>query len=158
MKVVWELHSSIIRAFDVDGDSVSYEITIPKRDLGTDVSNYRFPNDASFGGATEDGETPTVFNINPLTGDITWDAPAVVGEYNIAFIIKEWRRIQGQVFLMSWIIRDMQIIVEDCDNERPELEIPEDVCVEAGTFIEEVIIGSDPDNESGYDRSLWRSV
>ncbi len=134
-------------AFDADGDSISYELTIPRRDRGTEVSNYRFPNDESFGGTTEDGNIPTTFNIDPVTGDIIWDAPAVAGEYNIAFEIKEWRIKNGQAFIMSIIVRDMQIIVEECDNDRPELEIPEDICVEAGTVINEVVIGRDPDDD-----------
>jgi len=134
-------------AWDSDGDSISYEVTIPKRDDGTDVSNYRYPNDASFGGTTEDGEIPTTFDIDPVTGDISWNSPAIDGEYNIAFIIYEWRIIQGQAFLMSWITRDMQIIVEECDNDRPELQVPEDVCVEAGTHLEEFVVGIDPDGD-----------
>jgi len=134
-------------AWDADGDSISYEVTIPKRDKGTDVSNYRFPNDASFGGTTEDGEVPTNFDIDPITGDISWNSPAIAGEYNIAFIIYEWRIIQGQAFLMSWITRDMQIIVQECDNDRPELQVPEDVCVEAGTHLEEFVVGIDPDGD-----------
>ena len=41
----------------------------------------------------------------------------------------------------------MQIIVEDCDNERPELAIPDDICVEAGESINETIFGTDPNND-----------
>jgi len=134
-------------AFDADGDSISYKLTIPKRDRGTDVSNYRFPNDASFGGTTEDGNIPTTFEINSSTGDIIWDSPAIEGEYNIAFEIKEWRKKNGEAFLMSIIVRDMQIIISECDNERPRLQIPEDICVEAGTEITEVVIGIDPDDD-----------
>ena len=134
-------------AFDADGDSVSYEVTIPKRSRDTDVSNYRFPNDPSFGGTKEDGSLPTTFGIDDKTGDILWDSPPLEGEYNIAFVIREWRKIEGEVFQMSWITRDMQIIIKECDNERPELEIPDDVCVEAGTFIDETIIGRDPDDD-----------
>jgi hypothetical protein len=40
----------------------------------------------------------------------------------------------------------MQIIVEDdCNNQRPDLEVPEDVCIEAGKTLKETIIGTDPD-------------
>ena len=134
-------------AWDADGDSISYEITIPKRDKDMEVSSYRFPNDGTFGGTTEDGDLPTLFDIDPISGDIMWNAPAIAGEYNIAFIIYEWRIIMGEPFLMSWITRDMQIIVEDCDNDRPELEVPEDVCVVAGTKVEEFIVGTDPDGD-----------
>lgn len=133
--------------FDQDGDSLSYELTIPKRREDTDVNNYVFPNDPSFSGTTEDGLVPTTFSIDPLTGDVKWDAPAVAGEYNIAFIVREWRLVGGVYKFMGLVTRDMQIIIEDCDNERPELEIPEDICVAAGELIQENIFGTDPDGD-----------
>ncbi len=40
----------------------------------------------------------------------------------------------------------MQIIVTDCDNKRPDLIIPADLCVEAGTLIETKIFGIDADS------------
>ena len=40
----------------------------------------------------------------------------------------------------------MQIVVEECLNTRPELSVPVDICVEAGTLIEELIKGTDGDN------------
>jgi hypothetical protein len=48
---------------------------------------------------------------------------------------------------IGYVVRDMQILIEDCTNRRPELTIPEDLCVEAGTLINEVIIGTDPDDD-----------
>ncbi len=135
-------------AYDEDGDSISYHLTIPRRDRGTDVSNYRFPNDPSFGGTTEDGDIPTLFSIDVATGDIIWNAPAVEGEYNIAFEIKEWRKKANEAFLMSITVRDMQIIIMECDNNRPEMQIPDDICVEAGTEVNEVILGFDPDDDA----------
>ena len=134
-------------AFDVDGDSISYEIVIPQQDEDIFVNQYVFPNDQSFGGTREDGSVPTLFNIDQLTGDITWDAPAIAGEYNISFLVKEWRLIAGEPFLLGYVTRDMQIIIEDCENERPELTIPEDVCVEAGTLVQGLVIGEDPDGD-----------
>ncbi|MDX1627092.1 MAG: gliding motility-associated C-terminal domain-containing protein [Fulvivirga sp.] len=143
-------------AFDPDGDSLSFEIVVPKKEAGVFVDGYEPVNDPifyeDFNQGSEDGGQP-VFKIDPVTGLITWDAPGRAGvteftngEYNIAFIVKEWRKIDGVYREMGFVTRDMQIIVEDCDNERPELQIPEDICVEAGTLIEETIFGTDPDN------------
>ena len=42
----------------------------------------------------------------------------------------------------------MQILVEDCDNERPDLILPPDTCVVAGTILDETILGIDPDNDN----------
>jgi hypothetical protein len=40
----------------------------------------------------------------------------------------------------------MQILVNDGDNERPDLIIPADTCVEAGTSLTATILGIDPEN------------
>lgn len=142
-------------AYDPDGDSLSFVMTIPKKEKGQVVGNYRAPNNKEFydrvnipyGNASEDGlHTPT-FKIDSLTGTITWDAPGMQGEYNIAFLIKEWRKIAGKWVLMGYVTRDMQIIVEDCQNHRPELLVPQDICVEAGTEIKQDIFGYDPDSD-----------
>lgn len=71
-----------------------------------------------------------------------------IGEYNIAFKIIEWRKDSAtNVYRkLSTTTRDMQIVVEECMNIRPELQIPLNICVEAGTKIEEIIRGTDGDN------------
>lgn len=139
-------------AFDPDGDSLSYEFVIPFRNRNETVAQYRDPNDQSFytnfPNGNEAGDGPPNFTINPIDGTITWDAPGAQGEYNIAFIIVEWRKINGQWFRLGFVRRDMQIIVEDCDNERPDLIVPEDVCVEAGTTLNATIFGIDPENHN----------
>jgi hypothetical protein len=142
-------------AYDPDGDSISFEMTIPKKEKGQVVGNYRQPDNKEFydkigldyGHANEAGLGPPTFTIDQVTGTLVWDAPGMQGEYNIAFLIKEWRKLAGQWVLMGYVTRDMQIIVEDCMNQRPELIVPEDICVEAGTLITEDIFGYDPDSD-----------
>ncbi|WP_040496458.1 gliding motility-associated C-terminal domain-containing protein, partial [Fulvivirga imtechensis] len=139
-------------AYDPDGDSISFELVVPKKEVGTVVDGYVAPNAQSFyndynrGNETFDGQ-PT-FSINPTTGELKWNAPGAVGEYNIAFVVREFRKINGEWFRLGFVTRDMQIIIEDCDNERPELQIPEDICVEAGETIDEIIFGTDPDGDN----------
>ena len=143
-------------AYDPDGDSLSYEFTIPKRDKGIPVNNYRDPNSKEFydrvsinyGTANEAKNGPPGFSINAVTGTIIWDAPGAAGEYNIAFVIKEWRKVAGIWINQGYVVRDMQIIVEDCSNKRPELQVPPDICVTAGTKVTADIFGTDPDNDS----------
>ena len=48
---------------------------------------------------------------------------------------------------MGYVRRDMQIIIEACENDRPEVLVPQDICVEAGTLINENIIGRDPNGD-----------
>lgn len=136
-------------AYDIDGDSLSYRLVIPNRERGTTVSNYREPNDPGFyqdyETGNEAGTGRPVFNINPIDGTLTWDAPGMAGEYNIAFEIHEWRNVDGQWVELGFVRRDMQIIIEECENNRPDLIVPKDICVEAGTTINETIIGLDED-------------
>jgi hypothetical protein len=139
-------------AYAPDGsDSLSYQMVIPYRDRNATVINYASPADqkfyTNFETGNEEGTGRPTFSIHPTEGTITWDAPGAVGEYNIAFIVISWRKIAGQWVRMGFVRRDMQIIVEDCDNERPELEIPEDVCIVAGEPLERTIYGSDPDGD-----------
>ena len=134
-------------AFDPDGDSLAYKIVVPQQRRGEDVDGYVDLNDAAISNMREDGGSPALFQIDPITGDFVWDAPQEAGEYNAAFIVEEWRfsELTGRYELLGFVTRDMQILVEDCDNERPELEIPADTCVEAGSTLLAQIMGSDPD-------------
>jgi hypothetical protein len=139
-------------AYDPDGDSLSYELVIPFRERNTTVVNYKEPSNPGFynnlNEGNEAGTGPPTFSINSIDGTLTWDAPGTVGEYNIAFVIREWRLVNGVWVSIGFVRRDMQIIVDDCDNERPELEVPEDVCVEAGSTLDATIFGTDPDGDS----------
>jgi hypothetical protein len=144
-------------AYDPDGDSLSYELVTPFRDRNTPVTAYRSPVDPgfyqNFNQGNENGDGPPSFAINPSDGTLIWDAPSMPasvlsGEFNIAFVIKEWRKINGVWVQIGFVRRDMQIIVERCTNDRPELEIPKDLCVVAGTTINETIFGTDPNNHN----------
>ncbi len=143
-------------AFDPDGDSLSYEFVVPKMSKNLDVVAYLDPNTKTFydriglnyGVANEAGDGEPIFEIDPVTGTITWDAPGAPGEYNIAFKIYEWRKIAGVWVQQGYVTRDMQIIVEDCNNQRPELEVPSDFCVVAGETITFDVLGTDPDFDS----------
>ncbi|WP_268122278.1 gliding motility-associated C-terminal domain-containing protein [Roseivirga pacifica] len=135
-------------AYDPDGDSLAYKIVTPMQDRGVNVRTYIPLDDPNISNTREDGGSPANFSIDPLTGDLTWDAPLFVGEYNIAFIIEEWRfsNLTGEYELLGYVTRDMQILVEECNNNRPELEVPADTCIEAGALLQAEIKGFDPDN------------
>jgi hypothetical protein len=139
-------------AYDLDGDSLSYEMVVPFRERGTQVVNYKSPIDpkfypTNFDTGNEAGLDKPTFGINAIDGTITWDAPGTAGEYNIAFVIKEWRIVKGKWIQIGFVRRDMQIIIEDCENNRPDLIVPEDVCVEAGSTLDAAIFGTDPDGD-----------
>jgi hypothetical protein len=48
---------------------------------------------------------------------------------------------------VGYVRRDMQILVDDCDNDRPDLILPADTCVVAGTTLDETILGIDKNND-----------
>ena len=107
-------------AFDIDGDSLSYELTVCTAQNGKPIKSYTDP-------AASD-----TFYINEITGDLIWDKPVDTGKYNVAMNIKEWR----DGLIIGNIVRDMQIEVFRTDNNPPENEMIDDYCVEAGELIE----------------------
>ncbi len=134
-------------AYDPDGDSLSYAMDVPKQAFERPVNNYRSPASPEFSQSQEDGTTPAYLRIDPVYGDLIWDAPGTAGQFNVAFRIIEWRKINGKFEQIGYVVRDMQIIIENSNNRRPELILPDDLCVEAGTLIEEIIQGTDPDGD-----------
>jgi gliding motility-associated-like protein len=121
-------------AYDPDGDSLSYEFTVPLQSTGVPVPNYSFPNQIVPG-------LNNNLSINHITGDITWTSPQMAGEYNLAFYIISWR--DGKA--IDTTIRDMQILVEICDNNPPKVATIDRVCVIAGDTVRFNVVGTDPD-------------
>ena len=134
-------------AYDPDGDSLSYIMDVPKQAFEREVNNYRSPASPEFSPRQQDGTVPAFLRIDPVFGDLIWDAPGTAGQYNVAFRIIEWRKIEGKFVEIGYVVRDMQIIIENSNNRRPELILPPDLCVEAGTLVEEIIQGQDPDGD-----------
>ncbi len=139
-------------AYDPDGDSLAYRLITPRQELPdgrvTTVTGYRDP--ATFGGTREDGTGVSVFTLDSRTGDMVWDSPGQIGEFNVAFEIEEWRWIpnRNRYIQIGFVVRDMQIIVEDNPNKRPILQIPADTCIIAGSYLEKLIRATDPDRDS----------
>jgi gliding motility-associated-like protein len=118
-------------ASDGDGDSLSYSITTSRGAGGQTLSGYTYPNSGSGG----------IYSIHPTTGILNWCNPQAAGEYNIAFIIHEWRRgTNGKYQEIGYVLRDMQVIIGFCNTPSPpRIIVPTDTCVEAGTLIEKSI-------------------
>ncbi len=138
-------HSS--GAYDAEGDSLAYRLAIPLSNNNQTVS-YKSPIDPSFyplGFLNENKTGIPTFLIDAQSGIITWDAPGLIGSYVISFVVEEWRMVNDKLVLLSETTRDMQIAVEDCINNRPDLVIPSTLCVVAGQSISKVIVGFDPD-------------
>ncbi|MFO7575221.1 MAG: gliding motility-associated C-terminal domain-containing protein [Bacteroidales bacterium] len=118
-------------AFDPDGDSLSYQLTVCTREDGKPIENYTYP------------PATNVFYVDSITGDLVWDTPADTGAYNVAIEIQEWR--DGRK--ISVVVRDMQIDVYDTDNEPPVNDPLRDWCVEVGDTVDFYFISNDPDED-----------
>jgi gliding motility-associated-like protein len=126
-------------AYDPDGDSLSYE-AVPCLGGGLQpILGYRYPNEVA-------GCNGNLYSIDPINGTIRWLNPGLQGEYNIAFRVYEWRRINGVVVNMGFVMRDMQVTVRTCSNRPPVIAALRDTCVTAGTFLAFQVQASDPDN------------
>ncbi len=137
------LHNS--GAYDDDGDSLSYRLINSRISSDRPVPGFEYPQ----AGRREDGGLPGRFFIDAKTGDLTWDAPIKPGQYNVAFMVDEWRN----GIKISSINRDMQIIVLDCNNIRPRIFPPRDTCVVAGDIVTGVARAIDPDIQAGLSLS-----
>jgi gliding motility-associated-like protein len=142
-------------AYDIDGDSLSYKLSTPQKDKGVDTGVGEFidaySDPATIGKApvlNQAGNGPAVFRIDPITGDLLWDSPREIGQYNIAFIVEEWRKApDGSSIKIGEIVRDMQIIVVESGNNSPSLEVPADVCIEAGKKASFDVKATDKDDQ-----------
>ncbi|MES2565417.1 MAG: T9SS type A sorting domain-containing protein [Bacteroidota bacterium] len=125
-------------AYDIDGDSISYELTPCRGHLGVICPGYSNP-------AIGSGN----FTIDSLTGTLEWCTPQAQGEYNMAMLIKEWRKDDdGNYFLVGYIERDMQVDVGICNNNNPHIVLNnQNVFPVAGTTVSKTITANDPDGD-----------
>ena len=119
-------------AYDPDGDSLSFRLLPCKGMDGMDIPGYSYP------------QTSQSFDIDPVTGELRWENPVLQGDYNVAFIIEEWRH----GVKIGSVIRDMQILISACDNDLPEIHCEDEYCVVAGEQLSFVVSGSDPNSNN----------
>ncbi|RTQ45407.1 gliding motility-associated C-terminal domain-containing protein [Hymenobacter gummosus] len=160
-------------ASDADGDSLAFKLRVcqwePRgvqgviaggnRPQPVNLPGYVYPQDQSVspGGVQVPYTGPPVgvpgsaaiLELNEITGQLVWNSPSTQGDYNVAFVIEEWRRDAfGSRRLIGEVVRDMQITVFATNNLRPTVFIPLDTCVVAGTTITRNIRATDPDNNN----------
>lgn len=106
-------------AVDFDGDSLYYSLQESKRGGGAPIVGYTFPSASSF------------ISVDPLNGDLIWDAPQFIGEYNVAILIEEFRN----GLKIGSVLRDIQItVVVDCPPP-PIISGVTDTCIIAGEVL-----------------------
>ena len=119
-------------AYDPDGDSLSYKLTVCTEQDGKPIKGYILPP-----------ASDTLY-IDPYTGDLTWITPSDTGIFNIAIDIEEFR----SGVKIGNIVRDMQIEVYPTDNHPPVQSTPGNFCVEAGSTLAFFVEATDVDNDS----------
>lgn len=118
-------------AVDPDGDSLSYEITPCRGDNGLPVPGFFYPAPQS------------QLYVDGIYGDFIWNTPQQLGEFNFAMLIREWRNGVN----ISSILRDFQVTVAPCNNRPPNLNLPPDTCVVAGSPLLRTITATDSDGQ-----------
>jgi gliding motility-associated-like protein len=118
-------------AYDPDGDSLSYALTVCTREDGKPIENYTLPPASHF------------LRVDSISGDLIWDSPVDTGAYNVAMEIREWR--YGKK--IGVVKRDIQINVYDTKNKPPVNGPLHDWCVEVGKVIDFKTTATDPDND-----------
>ena len=122
-------------AFDLDGDSISYELIAP-----LNVTNYIHVTDIGPGPNNN-------LTMNEETGLLVWDSPQVVGLYTIAYKVKSFRN--GA--MIDFIVRDMMIEVQQGSGFAPDITVSnitgneEKLLVQMGDTVELEIEVNDPD-------------
>jgi len=127
-------------AYDPDGDILTYDLVPCRGFEGEVISDYVTPDAVS--------PNDDVFEIDPVYGDVSWEVPQIAGIYNVALRIQEWRSVEGQLIKVGEVVRDMQITVEACTNQPPEISAVEDTCIVAGTFLSLLVNALDPDGDN----------
>ncbi|HEX2919856.1 MAG TPA: gliding motility-associated C-terminal domain-containing protein [Bacteroidales bacterium] len=119
-------------AYDPDGDSLSYALTVCTREDGKPIENYTLP------------PATNSIRVNPVTGDLVWDTPADTGKFNVAMEIQEWRNGKR----IGVVVRDMQIEVYNTNNKPPVNSPIKNYCVEVGQPVDFIFSSVDSNNDS----------
>ncbi|MCX6302077.1 MAG: gliding motility-associated C-terminal domain-containing protein [Bacteroidia bacterium] len=118
-------------AYDPDGDSLSYKLTVCTREDGKPIENYTLPPATHY------------IRVDSISGDLIWKTPADTGKYNVAMEIQEWRNGKK----IGVVVRDMQIEVFITNNKPPVNDTLKNWCIEAGDTIDFVFSATDRNND-----------
>ena len=123
-------------AYDPDGDSLSFSLTACLTH-GVPIPGWSMPPNMTYS------------SIDAVRGDLVWCSPSFACTYNIAILIKEYRRLQGSParYYIGAVLRDMQITVSTCANNPPQIATVDDKCVAAGNNLNFNITATDVEND-----------
>lgn len=125
-------------AFDIDGDSLSYQLVLSRGSEGIQIPTIYDPSFVT-----------DSIKIDALTGDLIWDLPQQIGQFNFAIQINEWRKdpVSGNPTRIGYITRDLQIDIKGCGNNPPVISPVGPFCIEAGQILTFNVTADDPDGD-----------
>jgi gliding motility-associated-like protein len=124
-------------AFDPDGDSLSYKLTVCTREDAKTIPGYTLPPATHF------------IRVDSISGDLIWDTPADTGIFNVAMNIEEWRGGKK----IGVVERDMQIEVYNTKNKPPVNGPLSNYCAQVGDTIDFLFTATDENNDSVTQRA-----
>ena len=122
-------------AFDEDNDSLGFELVNPLGEACIELPNWTQVSDYN---ENPNGEISVDEN-----GTIIWDSPLQAGNYVISLEVTEYNN--GQI--VGRVLLDLQIFIDVCNNQNPEIAQLADTCVEAGTTLNYLVNATDPDGD-----------
>lgn len=122
------------RAYDPDGDSLSYALVPCRTSGGAIIPSIYDPN------LVQDS-----VKIDEVKGDLYWDVPKNIGQFNFAIEITEWRQRGLGWVKIGYVTRDLQVDIKNCGNNPPVIQPVGPFCVEAGTNLNFDVTATDVD-------------
>ncbi|MDI1354973.1 MAG: T9SS type A sorting domain-containing protein [bacterium] len=122
-------------AYDLDGDSLSYELITCKDQSGQTVPGYFLPP-VSTGGS---------FSLDAVTGLLTWCGPQIQGVFQIAFLVKEFRKFgcPGTYQQLGYVERDMEMVIAAGSSPFVFSSTGfQDTCIVAGAVLSKTLTAS----------------
>jgi hypothetical protein len=124
-------------ATDTDGDSISYELTYCRGSFGSNSSGYSYPSSGPGG----------IFHLDSITGILIWCNPQLQGDYNVATLIKEWRKDgDGNYFLIGYVLRDAQFLISTCTSINETTATENIISVSPNPFAENLTVTLNQNN------------
>jgi gliding motility-associated-like protein len=124
-------------AYDPDGDSLVYSMVPCRTTNGVPITSTYDP-----------ALVADSIKIDPVTGDLYWDLPRSLGQYNMAILIEEYRQTNNGPVRVGYVVRDMQVDINTCRNNPPIIDPVGPFCVEAGELLQIPVSAYDPDYDS----------
>lgn len=131
--------------FDPNGDSLSYQLVVPKQGRNRNVTGYLFPGEQALYPASNH----VTFEVDPKTGNINWDAPVGFREGDmmlIALKLTQWRKFNNVDYVVGKTTVDYLISI---NHNIPSIDVsfPDSRCFASDSTLVDSIMVVNPSLE-----------